>query len=303
MERMRRFVICRLTCVLSAALTVLLIGCARDLGQAPALPAAPQHVGRVGTNLYQTPTGQLFTPAGRQIESPGMRPQALAFGPNGNVLATGGKNHTLVLIDPADGRILQTVPLSAGKAKDSSETITGQTSFTGLVFSPDSRRVYLSTTGGTVWVFPIDPLGRAGQPELFAVPNANVPHQKHEIPTGLAVAADGKRLYVAGNLGNRLHELDAESGKALRSWDTGAAPFAVVLAGGKAYVSNLGGRRTGSGDLGLAPLAQQQPRTAEFLLGRRLGRGRLRAPPFRGRAGRCGRTGRALWRAGVCAGG
>ena len=35
----------------------------------------------------------------------------------------------------------------------------------------------------------------------------------------------------------------------MRSWDTGVAPFDVVLAGGKAYVSNLGGRRPGSGDL------------------------------------------------------
>ena len=83
---------------------------------------------------------------------------------------------------------------------------------------------------------------------MFAVPDANVPKQKLEIPTGIAVSADGKRLYVAGNLGNRLHEMDAESGKVLRSWDTGVAPFDVVLAGDKAYVSNLGGRRPGRSD-------------------------------------------------------
>jgi len=179
----------------------------------------------------------MLTPTGRQIALPGMRPQALALSPEGNLLATSGKSQTLVLIDPANGHILQTVQLS------------NQISFTGLIFSPDSRRIYVSNTGGNVWAFPVDPLGRAGKPKVFTVPNANVPKQKAELPTGIAVSADGKRVYVAGNLGNRLHELDAESGKVLRSWDTGAAPFDVVLAGGKAYVSNLGGRRPGSSDL------------------------------------------------------
>ena len=179
----------------------------------------------------------MLTPTGRQIALPGMRPQALALSPKGNLLATSGKSQTLVLIDPANGHILQTVQLS------------NQISFTGLIFSPDSRRIYVSNTGGNVWAFPVDPLGRAGKPKVFTVPNANVPKQKAELPTGIAVSADGKRVYVAGNLGNRLHELDAESGKVLRSWDTGAAPFDVVLAGGKAYVSNLGGRRPGSSDL------------------------------------------------------
>jgi YVTN family beta-propeller protein len=191
----------------------------------------------------------MLTPTGHQIELPGMRPQALALSPERNLLATGGKNHTLVLIDPADGRILQTVQLSTDKAMSRSETVTAQISFTGLIFSPDSRWIYLSNTGGNIWVFPVDPLRQAGKPKVFAVPDANVPNQKHEIPTGIAVSADGKRLYVAGNLGNRLHELEAESGKVLRSWDTGAAPFDVVLAGDKAYVSNLGGRGPRSSDL------------------------------------------------------
>jgi YVTN family beta-propeller protein len=52
-----------------------------------------------------------------------------------------------------------------------------------------------------------------------------------------------------GNLGNRLHELDALTGARLRSWNTGIAPYDVVLAGEKLYVSNLGGRRPAKGDL------------------------------------------------------
>jgi hypothetical protein len=38
-------------------------------------------------------------------------------------------------------------------------------------------------------------------------------------------------------------ELDAATGKVLRTWDVGVAPFDVVLCKNKIYVSNWGGRR------------------------------------------------------------
>ena len=124
-----------------------------------------------------------------------------------------------------------------------------QISFTGLVFSPDGSRLYLSAVGGDIRVFPVEKGRGVGAPTVFAVPSARAPKQRKEIPTGLAVSADSRRLYVAGNLGNRLHELDAVTGKVLRSWDTGVAPYDVVLARGKVYVSNQGGRRPAAGDL------------------------------------------------------
>ena len=64
-----------------------------------------------------------------------------------------------------------------------------------------------------------------------------------DIPAGLAISPDGRRLYVALNMSNRFVELDAATGKVLRLWNVGVAPYAVVLAGDKAYVSNWGGRR------------------------------------------------------------
>ncbi|MCX6926013.1 MAG: bifunctional YncE family protein/alkaline phosphatase family protein [Verrucomicrobia bacterium] len=221
----------------------------RDREPAPGSLVMPQKVGSAAANLYHTPTGQILTPAGRQIELPGMRPQALALSPDGNLLATGGKDHTLVLIDPATRRTLQTVQLSISNHQSNSVAVTAQISFTGLIFSPDGRSIYLSNTGGNLWMLPIDSLRQAGKPRVYAIPSANAPGQKQEILTGIAVSADGQRLYVVGNLGNRLHEIDVVSGKVLRSWDTGMAPFDVVLAHGKAYVSNLGGRRPGNGDM------------------------------------------------------
>src|SRR5208283_4326551 len=67
--------------------------------------------------------------------------------------------------------------------------------------------------------------------------------RKEEIPAGLAISKDSTRLYVAGNLSNRLLELEVASGKVLRSFDVGFAPYEVVLSGRKLYVSNWGGRR------------------------------------------------------------
>src|SRR4029079_13107726 len=80
------------------------------------------------------------------------------------------------------------------------------------------------------------------------LPLAKAPRRETEIPSGLAMSADGTRLYVCGNLSNRLLELDASNGKTIRTFDVGVAPYDVVLVGQKAYVSNWGGRRPGPSD-------------------------------------------------------
>ena len=183
-----------------------------------------------------------------------MRPQALALSPDGRLLVTAGKTHDLVVIDPATGKILQRVPLPSGQAiqtltPDSvSEEILhpdkeGQLSFTGLVFSPDGTRIYLANVDGSVKVFGVKSTGKVVGLFSMPLPPAKAPGRRAEIPAGLAVSPDGKRLYVALNLSNRLAELDAANGQVLRLWDVGVAPFDVVLAGHKAYVSNWGGRR------------------------------------------------------------
>ena len=83
----------------------------------------------------------------------------------------------------------------------------------------------------------------------IAMPPANAPRRKEEIPAGLALSPDGRRLYVALNLSNRLGEFDALSGKLLRAFNVGVAPYDVVIVGPKAYVSNWGGRRPKPGEL------------------------------------------------------
>ncbi|MFM8890401.1 MAG: beta-propeller fold lactonase family protein [Planctomycetia bacterium] len=63
------------------------------------------------------------------------------------------------------------------------------------------------------------------------------------------MSAEGTRLYVCGNLSNTLLEIDTATGAVQRTFAVGVAPFDVVLAGGKAFVSNWCGRRPGPDDL------------------------------------------------------
>lgn len=80
-------------------------------------------------------------------------------------------------------------------------------SLTGLTFSPDGKRIYLSNVRGDVKVFSVEGK-KVSRLDRFSVFNAGSPKRKEEIPAGLAVSPDGKRLYVVGNLGNKLHEFD-----------------------------------------------------------------------------------------------
>ena len=207
-------------------------------------------VGRDGNSLI-TPANQLVTPAGTLINLPGMRPQALALSPNGKILITAGITHELVVVDPANGQILQHVAFPPDQAKEhaaiSAEILApaggAQLSFTGLAFSPDGARIYLSNVNGDIKVFGVGQDQKVSPLFSIALPPANAPDRAEEIPAGIAVSADGQKIYVAGNLSNRLIELDAATGKLLRTWNVGVAPFDVVLCRNKAYVSNWGGRR------------------------------------------------------------
>jgi len=207
-------------------------------------------VGRDGGSLI-TPANQLVTPAGTLIDLPGMRPQALALSPNGKILVTAGLTHELLAVNPADGQILQHVAFPPDRVKEhaaiSAEILApaagAQLSFTGLAFSPDGARIYLSNVNGDIKVFGVSKDQKVSPLFSIALPPANAPDRADEIPAGIAVSADGQKIYVAGNLSNRLLELDAATGKVLRTWNVGVAPFEVVLCRNKAYVSNWGGRR------------------------------------------------------------
>ncbi|MES2201678.1 MAG: beta-propeller fold lactonase family protein [candidate division FCPU426 bacterium] len=210
-----------------------------------------------GAEAIQLPQGQKLTPAGIQVDLPGLRPQVLALSPDGRLLVTSGKTAEVIVVDPVTGSLLQRVVLPAEKSAGAPATPSshelnpdkdGQVSYTGLLFSQDGKRIYLSNVNGSIKVFNVEK-NKVSPLRSFDLPPSGIKDREKDIPAGLALSADGKRLYVALNLSNRLLEMDALSGVALRTFDVGVAPYDIALKGAKAYVSNWGGRRPGSGDL------------------------------------------------------
>ncbi len=245
------------------ALLPLLVALAVSAGhpaRAAAAAADTETVGRKpGGRRTVLPVHQVLTPHGRLVDLPGLRPQAIAFGPGRRTLLVSGKTSELLVMDPDTGEVRQRVALPSETQNEPLPTVPsanilqpdskGQLSFTGLILSPDEQRVYLSNVNGSIKVFRVLADGTIEASHSLALPEANAPRRKEEIPAGLALSADGRRLYVCGNLSNTLLELDAASGAVLRRFPTGALPYDVVLLGDKAYVSNWGGRRPGPGDL------------------------------------------------------
>ncbi|MDA1272537.1 MAG: beta-propeller fold lactonase family protein [Verrucomicrobia bacterium] len=251
---MKRFFFrARLSVLISVAAVVAgLLGC--QSGWVEAAKHNLRHpVGQVAENTYVTPANQILTPAGRQVDLPESRPQALALSPDNRILVTSGKTHELVVIDPVSAAILQRVALPSDQDRDPRPNSVsnhildpdekGQLSYTGLVFSPDGSRIYLSNVNGSIKVFGVDSAGKVEGLHSIPLPEFRAGDRNSDIPSGLAVSADGKRLYVALNLSNRLAELNASEGTVLRMWDVGFAPYDVLLLGNRAYVSNWGGRR------------------------------------------------------------
>lgn len=231
------------------ALSVLLLA-----GGSHAEPTS-ERVGHTPDGRVVTPVNQVVTPYGQQIDLPGLRPNEVALSPDGTLLVTSGKTAELIVLDAATGAVRQRVAMPSESVRPGAEAGgqggggDGLLSYTGLIFSPDGARVYLSNVNGSVKVFGVNNEGAAEPLGSWPLPKANAPRRADEIPAGLAVTADGKRLFVCGNLSNRVFELDTASGEVLRTWDVGVAPFDVALVGDKAYVSNYGGRRPGEGDL------------------------------------------------------
>ena len=209
-------------------------------------------------NSAIVPTQQVLTPAGTQIELPGMRPQAIALSPDGQLLATSGKTAELVLLDAASGSVKQKVPLPPESAKidasgNSARNLRpdkgAELSFTGLIFSPDGRHIYLSDVKGSVKVFEVDADHKVVARGSIHLPPTGLGEKVREIPAGLTTSPDGTRLYVAMNVSNRVAEIESATGQVLRTFDVGNAPFDVVLVKDKLYVSNWGGRRPDASSL------------------------------------------------------
>ncbi len=223
------------------------------------LPPAEMQTGKIGDNTWLLPTGQIIKPAGRQIDLPGWRPQTVTLSPNGKLVAVAGGTKDVLILDPVTGKELGSAVMpmekkGSDKAKSSgsaelSPDKGAKMSFSGLAFSPDGARLFVSSASGSIRCFQVAADGKLTAVGVFELPAANVADRRKEMAAGIAISRNGKKLYVCGNIGNRLHEIDALTGKPLRRWDTGIAPVNVIIAGDRAFVSCLAGPRPKDSDV------------------------------------------------------
>src|SRR6186713_702668 len=170
-----------------AALLGLFTGCTNPVST-PHDGSTTERVGRGADNRTVTPVNQVLTPLGRTVELPGLRPQALALSPDGRLLVTAGKTSEIVVIDPATGELRQRVTLPNEEQGEPQPSVVsphilepdkkGQVSFTGLVFSPDGRRLFLSNVNGSIKVFAVAPDGTVTPSHSLPLPLANAPRRK-----------------------------------------------------------------------------------------------------------------------------
>ena len=116
---------------------------------------------------------------------------------------TSGKSSQLVVIDPETGKVLQHVPLPADQQNQIPDVASpnilkpdreGQVSYTGLVFSPDGKQIFLSNVNGSIKVFRVEADGAIVPSHTMKLPAARAPRRPAEIPSGLAISPDGKTI-------------------------------------------------------------------------------------------------------------
>jgi YVTN family beta-propeller protein len=177
-------------------------------------------------------SGWRTTPAGRQLPSGDMILSG-QVSPDGTLFAftnTGYTRHGLHIVDLATEKEIATFPL--------------EQAWSGLAFSPDSKRIYVSSGVGyavsDVQYFDRWDNGgwqdaRAGYTLVGALKTATA-------VSSITLSADGKLLYALNNSDDHLYILDTYGGRAVARLNVGDHPLSAKLSkdGKTLYVANLG---------------------------------------------------------------
>ncbi len=233
------------------ALAVLPLGClstpysrgiARSLAQGPDEFLAKAVVGPQGDGTYVVATTQVVKPAGDTVQFPG-RPTDLALSPDGGTLAVkaSGRSYTeglgdLVLVDAASREVRQTLEFPSG----------GNT-FCGLAWSGDGRTLWTTDSDGTLHGAKVQTDGTFVWAHAIQLPGPK--GKGSSAPGGLVLDESNGLAYVTLSRNNTLGVVDLENQSVTDEIPVGIAPYTVVRHGGKAYVSNWGGRRPVKGEV------------------------------------------------------
>ena len=178
------------------------------------------------------PTGQTLTPAGTHIDV-NDRPLGMVVSPDGSLLAVAtGSNFA--------ARALHVIDIQTRTLK---QTIAISNSFVGVAFNPTGDTIYV---GG----------GASNDVKIFKATGGvfaaagTIPISGGPQPSGLALNADGSRLYVALNQTNEVAVINTATNAIVARVKAGTYPYTAVISGDgrKVYVSNWGGRIPGAAD-------------------------------------------------------
>ncbi len=177
------------------------------------------------------PTGLKLDPAGEVVDL-GSLPINLVVAPEGDkavVVLSGWREQGIQIVDLKKRQVTQTL-LQDG-------------AFYGAGFSPDGRWLYVSG-GNTDAVFVYEwKDGAATFHSKFVLEKAKtVDGTGTSYPAGLAVAPNGKFVYIAENVGDRLAVVNAATGDVVQRFTTDHYPYGVApTRDGRLFVSAWGG--------------------------------------------------------------
>jgi YVTN family beta-propeller protein len=192
--------------------------------------------GQEGPNAMLV-SGWKTTPAGRQLQSGDMILSG-QVSPDGKLFAftnTGYTHHGLHIVDLATEKEIATFPLVQ--------------SWSGLVFAPDSRRIFLSSGAGypssDIQYFDRwdDKGWRESSADSFINGYTLFGAAKSETAVSwLGISADGTLLYALNNSDDHLYILETRGGRGVSRLKVGDHPLAAKLSrdGRTLYVANLG---------------------------------------------------------------
>ena len=188
------------------------------------------HLGKQAENLWLVSTSQLLAPWGEQTVIPG-RPVDMTFDSDRRFLAV-LNTRTLALLDGSTGSKIADIEAHS-------------TSYAGIAFTPGDRQLWASETArngpDAILITELSPEGKPGKSSRIAL-------NGHPLPTGIAFSKDGKQAFVAMSRANSLFVFDTTTLEKVREVPVGMAPFGVVVAGEKVFVTNRAGRRPDAND-------------------------------------------------------
>src|SRR6201998_4062091 len=200
-------------------------------------PFGDSHVGEEVNGRLLLPDDQWISPIGQRVEFSDQDAVGGMISPDGTKFATASG-------DGGTGQGLRIVDLTSGKIIHSLDSVNGTG---GILYSPDGRTLWVSEPGA-VLRFELGSEGAITDPESPVKIPVSSSAPSGAMADGMALSADGSKLYVALNGNNALGVIETSTNRLVKEIPVGNAPREVVIAGGKAFVSDQGGRRAAPGD-------------------------------------------------------